>query len=156
MSIWDLEPKILNSVPLLPEEMRLVEEAVASNRIAEKVLACEALLRLGNLEQRNHAARVISNIVHDSNAGRESLDPSIVMTFFSLPIALFNESAFQLCLKRAASHDDEGVRANSMVVLGRLARIGAGWATELLEAGRKDSSGIVRQNAEANLRLSRD
>jgi hypothetical protein len=155
MTIWNIERKILNNAPLSAEEMGLVNKAINSEQIAEKVLACEALLRLGDTQQRNCGVTVLSKIVDDANAERERLNPNIVMAFFSLPWPVLKEPAFQACLKRAASCPDEGVRANSAVALGRLAKRGEAWAICLLEAAKKDPSAVVRQNAESSLSLTR-
>src|SRR5258708_35806236 len=133
MKIWALEQKILNSATLSSEEVGIVEDALLSEEIREKVLACEALLRIGNPDQSNQAAQTISSIVKDVNSGQGDVTSDLIMTFFSLPLPVLNQPAFERILKYSTGHHDEGVRVNTMVVLPRLAKGVAGWAAELLE-----------------------
>ena len=153
MCIWDLERKILNSVPLSPDEMRVVEQALVAEEVSETVLACEALLRLGDERQRHDAVQVLSRIVKETNSGALEPTSDLLMAFFSVPEAVLNRPDFQVALKSAASHTDEGVRGNCMIALGPPAKAGKKWAEELLKDGLRDSSDHVQQNARACLRL---
>ena|SRR5258706_4033336 len=151
MDVWDLEPRILNNVPLSCEEMHLIEQTLGSEQLAEKILACEGLLRLGDDRQKDVAVRTISRIVGDVNSGGCELAPDLVMTFFLLSESTLSQTDYKIVLTTASSHPDEGVRANCMVALHPLAKIGLGWVRVLLERGLEDSSTDVRQNARVAL-----
>jgi hypothetical protein len=154
MRVAALEGKILNGVPLTPDEMHVVAEALHSEVLSERVLACEALLRLGGQSQRDAAVGEISAIVRDASCGRAPLTPELIMAFFSIPESTLAGSDFRGCLAAAVSHGDEGVRVNSMVALQPLAKAGHQWAKQLLRAGLLDPSEHVRQNARVGLDLA--
>ncbi len=153
MCIWELEAKILNSTPLSSGEMRVVEDALLSEEISQRVLACEALLRLGDEQQKDDAVQELSRTVHDINSGRGELTSNLLMTFFSLPLSVLNQSHFQVALRNAASHTDDGVRGNCMIAIGPLAKAGNKWAEEVLRDGLRDPDDHVRQNARVGFKL---
>jgi hypothetical protein len=151
MNIWDLERKILNNVPLSSQEMHCVEQSLVSEQMADKILGCEGLLRLGDNRQKDIAVRTISRTVGEVNSGACEMTPDLVMTFFLLPESTLNQTDYKTVLTTASSHPDEGVRTNCMVALQPLAKSGLDWVRVLLERGLEDSNADVRQNARVAL-----
>jgi hypothetical protein len=155
MTIWNFESRILNSVPLTAEEMRVVEEALRSGNTSEQVLACEAMLRIGGQTERTGAEKALSRIVDDANSGKTELTPNLIMALFHLSGPALSQPTFRAALMRAASHAEESVRVNCMVALTNALRDGSSWAEHLLRAGLQDVSEEVRQNARAGLTLAK-
>lgn len=151
MTIWDLEERILNSIPLSAADMRVVQGALRANAASERILACEATLRLGDERQRLAAVKVLSQVVQGANSGEYDLTPELVMAFFHLPPAILERPDFRATLESASSHADESVRVNCMVALVPLIKAGGKWAEDLLKAGLADVSEGVRQNARVGL-----
>ena len=151
MTIWDLETKIVNSVPLEADEMLVVEEAIGSAEASERILASEALLRMGCAREKERAKLVIKGLLREANSGTRELTANVIMALFSLPAPVLEEPEFKAALTRAASHADDGVRGNCMIALVTLVKEGNTWAEDLLRGGLRDSSPEVRQNARSAL-----
>lgn len=145
----DLEHRYLEALPLSSQNLSTAESLMNSGTLREQGIACGAVLRDLNSPSALKAQAIerLRQLCVDYD-GRDALSKNeILITLLLIPAEAMKDEALHRFAYSSASADRFTTRANAMMVLERLSRLGDARSKELLESALEDPDETVRANA---------
>jgi hypothetical protein len=157
------EIKYLQGARLTVEELNYMETVLESSEGREISIACGAILRVVNSQpyQRCKARAALKRLCEHLAAGRHGIEinlpdentkTELSITLMLIPSSEIQHEFIKPFIYAIAKSERYTLRANAVLLLGRLAAGGDPQALQLLHLAAKDTQPEVRNNAEIELR----